>query len=429
MSSFGWQPLAPGAAALLADPQPALAVKVIDFASPTAVGMQVVEGVGFKAKALLFFCGTDSGSDNTFQASAMIGVGMATAPDEECAYSAAAIDAGANADCSNRSQADKCILLEYPTVSPVIAAELVAIHEDGFTINWTTVDATARRVTVVAFGGTDITDAYAGQITVPTSGATVSTTAPGFQPTGIIFVHADAAASGSQQAHFQFGIGFADADLNQYVLKETSLDGAASSDCARMQRSDAVYINQDQNATEDGRAALQSMDANGFTLSISNNPGGACPVGYLAFAGPPIRVGTETQATSVTTKQTSLDIDSAGLVLAGAVTASVASAVNDMEGFFGASDGVDDRVNFWGDDDGQGTMVTNRLHDTANVASHSQHDDTTQAEAAVSGMTGGFTLDWTTADATARAFGYFAIGTLVVSTFVPKVVRWMVRPS
>lgn len=92
------------------------------------------------------------------------------------------------------------------------------------------------------------------------------------------------------------------------------------------------------------------------------------------------------------------------------------SIVDHARGCFGATTGASSNVCQWtGDQDaGAGATIANTIM-SANkclimATEGTSATPTTQAEAALSSFDNdGFTLDWTTADSTARVFGYAAV--------------------
>lgn len=137
---------------------------------------------------------------------------------------------------------------------------------------------------------------------------------------------------------------------------------------------------------------------------------------YLCLAdsagGTTFKAGTETQKTSTGTKATTgLGFAPGALIVAGIGKTNVAGASqNDDYLSIGAYDGTIHAAWWRGSKSSQNPTSTATRYVTDKILTHSQPPSTTDAEASVASLdSDGFTLNWTTADATARAFGYLAI--------------------
>lgn len=405
-----------------------LSVKCGTIASPAATGSQGYTGVGFTPKVLILFGSGTSHAVDTWEGAVQTMYGVATSSTQEWSVSMSAID---NNTTSDTAICFANVVLQSMTAGAIIfSADLTSFDADGFTLNWTATAASGVKYYYMALGGSDITNAKCGTFTVPTSGATVSSTDPGFLPEFLMVAttNAGGASAGTPIANLTTSIGFTDG-TSQGVVAVASEDAQGTSDTYRAEYTDAIglFINQ-TNGSEDGRFDFDSFDANGFTLGISNNPSTAFVCGYLAIAGGRWKVGVETQATSNTTRaETGVGFEPDGLFIASAGNTAQASVQAHNTHSFGMSDGTSSRSTASQDLDAQPNMVNATRHSETDVlvygtAAATASSSTTTGRATLSSFdSDGFTLSWTSTDGNAREFIYFAVAADPAATFLPKV--------
>jgi hypothetical protein len=225
----------------------------------------------------------------------------------------------------------------------------------------------------------------------------------------------------------------------QASISATSQDNVADSNTHGILRSDRLI----SHITAAGNlmsASLDSFDSDGFTLDRHETTAASATLSYLALAGTfQSNIGVDTQKTSTGTKATTGIGFAPDLVFFGSAQRVADSAVT-AEAFqsVGAADGTAQNVAGRTDHDALGSSQGGKTYSTAKVLRHitvgagAGPTITTVAEADVDSLDGnGFTLDWTTADATAREFFYLAIGAdvtvtpstlaLSITTFAPTV--------
>ena len=122
---------------------------------PAATGNQSVSGLGFTPVGTLFSSASYETADSPTPTSRIM-IGAATSSSARRCIWMGDQDNAANAKCDSRYVTDKCIELytEVGGGAPTVlaAADYVSNDADGFTINWTNADATARKVGWVSFG-------------------------------------------------------------------------------------------------------------------------------------------------------------------------------------------------------------------------------------------------------------------------------------
>lgn len=127
-------------------------MKVGALTEKTTDGTDAITGVGFTPKALLFLS-TGKTAGTTIDNSLIDWMtGAATAPSER-----AAVEAGGSASLGYaRSSVTACIThTEGEHAFSVGEADLSSFDPDGFTLNWTSTDGTARQTFYMAFGSSE----------------------------------------------------------------------------------------------------------------------------------------------------------------------------------------------------------------------------------------------------------------------------------
>jgi hypothetical protein len=131
-----------------------IAAKCGSFDQPTSMGNQSQSGFGFRPRAILFVSAGHIASNGRVL-DAHYSLGCATSSSARGVYSTTATDSLSTTDGSSVSDAAQCIENisgSSPTVDS--AADFISNDSDGFTINWTTADSTAREIVYFAIGAT-----------------------------------------------------------------------------------------------------------------------------------------------------------------------------------------------------------------------------------------------------------------------------------
>jgi hypothetical protein len=337
--------------------------------------------------------------------------GCGTAATQRWVISHFSLNANASSDTSRRNTAAGIVLFISDGVTTVeAAADLTSLDSDGFTINWSDAPASAWLMHYLCIGGTTITSAKAGTFTSNAGTGSQAVTDPGFQPSFVLF-GSDLGSFPAGNAQNIMGVGAASSSSAMAACAFRDRDAEATTNSGTIQVSDACFIALNSGGTVGRRASLTSFDANGFTLNWST--ASAAGIGYLALAGGSYKVGVDTQNTTTGTKATSgTGFTPTGLMLLGTnVAASAAENTSQMRFSLGASDGTTEGGTWIQSADGAADSDVDSRTYTDKVIGFSTQASTTDAEADVSAFgSDGFTLDWTTADATAREFIYAAFG-------------------
>lgn len=165
----------------------AVEVKVGRILQKTTTGNQATTGVGFQPKLVLFWMNSQSASGIASHAEEAFGAAVSSSS----RFYNASTCRDSEDDTGCRHDNTKCIgVLQKRTSSGstvVCAADLVSMDADGFTLNWTTTDGTARYVEYMALGGDALTNVAITQWTSPTSTGSQDITTVGFQPDTLLF--------------------------------------------------------------------------------------------------------------------------------------------------------------------------------------------------------------------------------------------------
>jgi hypothetical protein len=377
---------------------------------------QSVTGVGFQPKVVIFFS-TGQAAVGT-DINAMAGYGFATGSANERAIAIAQDDADTSGDPNARQSQTRTIIVLHPDAPELRAeAELTSFDADGFTLNWTTNDASATIIHYVALGGSDITNALASSFTATTGAGTQSVTGVGFQPDFLMFLSIDHTTMDTVlTAAAQASIGFASSPTNQggIGVALTQRDVTISDTYVRQRTSHAI-VELTPAGAEDMLAGLQSFDADGFTINKASSAD-ATVIHYLALKGGQYKVGNfskSTTAAPVDQSVTGVGFSPLGLILVSKNLTASTAIQPEARISFGASDGITEGATWWHEEDGLDTTDANRRTSTTKVAVHATGIGSTSsiltAEADVKTFDpDGFTLTWTTNNTVAEEILYAA---------------------
>src|SRR3990167_10892943 len=259
----------------------AMQVKVGSIDSPTATGAQGFTGIGFQPKVLLLFFDKNTADGNAVDWMRCLGWGISST--ERASHGTSYIDGvgGGTADMG-RSYSNAHILYAYQaasgSITAFLVADLVTLDADGFTLNFTTVQASAYKVNYIALGGADLTNYNISQRQAPAATGSQAYTGEGFQPDCILTfgtgtTTAPPVNSNNVGARNELGIGISG---SAFASAWDGNDSASTKYTGKGQRADIMLILQ-ANASPPVvyyEATLTSLDADGYTwnwLTTSNN--------------------------------------------------------------------------------------------------------------------------------------------------------------
>lgn len=394
--------------------------KVGSFQMATATGNQAITGVGFVPKALLIWGQSTAGAPPEFADFTFWNFGMSDGT-TSIAFCGISADNAATTD-TNRSHNEGQIIEVIGSAGVLeVRASLSSFDADGFTLNYTAIAgvAPARYCVYVAIGGSDV-DAKVGVFDNPISATpfTQSITGVGFTPSCILFAPCiNTGTSSNLDASTQEpAIGWTDGTRNGFSAVHSG-DGHGFAITSRRQKTTGC-IGLLTTATLAWEAELDSFDADGFTVNwIIRTSATAAGIYYLALAGVNAYAGTITQPTSTGTQAiTGVGFQPSAVLFQSVCGTANGAAQNHNRHVLGASDGSAHLAAWQGDQDSADPTIAARYFTNAKCIAMATEaatgsSSTLDAAADVDSLDAdGFTLDWTTADATARQVLFLALG-------------------
>ncbi len=383
-----------------------------EFTQHTSNANLAVTGIGFEPECLLV-THIGSTSNDASVDDIVAGIGAATSTTARSALCISLDDAAGAAVCDRRYVTDKIVtILTPPTPTLAGEADLVTFDSDGFTLAWTSVDGTARKMFGIAFRKTAVQAiAYdVGEMVVPAAAGNLSITGVGFRPKGILLF---STLSTGLTGHGYFLFGAASGVSNQWAVGNVMTDGAGTTVCdSRL--STSVCLTANDNGTLSVEASLVSFDSDGFTLNFSTVTAFivASKVGYVAFTGDDLSCfagSTNGPTTATTSAVTGVGFIPTALIFAQAPNGTSTGNTVDANMMIGAAAHPGEEwcgVCF--DDDNVGTSASTRRFRTDKCIGRGIGSDDELADLD-SFDSDGFTLDYTTQDGTSRKTLFFAL--------------------
>jgi hypothetical protein len=181
-------------------------IKVGTFTKSTdgAPVQQAITGVGFQPRALVLWTSAQAyaaaWTDNLFLAMGM------TDGTTQRAVAESGKDNETAAGFQGARWANAVLTIIDWTGAVLAEAQFVSFDDDGFTLNWTTNNASAYYIHYLALAGDDLTDVNLVEWTMTTAAGQQAVTGVGFQPDCVLHLGAYQAALGNGiVAHFAFG--------------------------------------------------------------------------------------------------------------------------------------------------------------------------------------------------------------------------------
>jgi len=259
---------------------------------------QSITGVGFQPKAMMFF-GIASGTTalTRFTDIERPGFGWTTGSTANYSLSWGADDSNTGAADSNtfrRARNNYCYTHGSASSSAYPQMRLVQFTSDGADVEFDLNDTNTTRLFYVAIGGTDITNAKAGEFTSITTTGNQSVTNVGFTPSIVFFLTGNSPNNpATSTPHLSVTFGAAKNSTSRGVVCNSSVDAVSPTDSSRYARTDKciAFFTEGTNVI-DAEADFVSMDANGFTINWITAPSVARPIYYLAIQGGSWSVGS-----------------------------------------------------------------------------------------------------------------------------------------
>jgi hypothetical protein len=379
----------------------------------------------FTPKVIIFSTG-GVGTAVGFSEGYRYSIGVATCPALSTITNASvggmSVDDNPTIDVASLQSNTASISIATAAGAAIAQGGVTACASGQFTITWTeNTNTTLRLIDFIAIGGDDITDAEIVEWTATSADTgTKSITGFGFEPDVILSIigriGGSTASSGSGTV-MGFGASLSDGTYAHCFGVSSDDDGPTTSDVVSVSDNGNVFCSVDGNtAAIDGRYALAAFTADGFDLGVTDAPSADTKVWTLGIKGGRHKVTTDTQPVAPgDASQTGLGIGTpVGLfAISGGSTGGVSTAARFS---VGSSDGTRLGLAWMGELDNQGTTGSvsrsNILH-MVNYVTPSSTAASSTVLAQVSAVAFGdssYTLTWDDADATARQFVTWAIG-------------------
>lgn len=387
------------------------------FTLNTSTGKQVIAGLGFAPKMVILW-GSIAGSGGTELAC----LGVADSSGGQWAMSVR----NAQGVSPSNTERDWSQLYCFTTTAGDgsginISAKWGSITHDGFALQVTTAGG-SRRIHYLAIGGSAV-EAKVGAFDMTTSAGTQAVTGVGFTPKLVLFsAGTDSTTEGFSGSNTRFALGAMTAAA-QWCMTSFGQDNLNPSDEQGVGRTDAALVRIGNALTTTMLAARSSLDADGFTINKSTAPGANLRCGYAALGGAGLLAEatafnqpTSTGAQAVT----GIGFQPEAELFVSAGRAANTTPTGSTRSIVGAAISSSNRRVMWtGAVDNLATTQTGYLNNETSAITHATPGAGSPTTAAVADFVSqdadGFTLNWTSADATARQNFAIAFGSVAVS--------------
>lgn len=390
------------------------------ISAPASTGASADTSIGWQPKGMLSFYGNQTATGSA--AHAHIGIGMTSSGAEDLSHYFNSKDASASSAVvrSNLTTAFLKTTVEGATTARCTAT-MTSLDATGFTTNFSATVSGAK-FPYLAIGGSDVTNSAAGQVAMTTGTTNFSVTGLSFQPDIVFLSVVLLTTTGTASNNNSLSFGVAKSTSARWAVGIKSRNAQATMNTSRAFTSDScLIVLQSTGDTIIDKIDFVSFNSDGFTLSHPTASGSAYLVNYLCFKGGQWKVGNFSQATSTGNQSTT----GVGFQPVGVLFAHASDATDQTGGTgatatarigIGAATSSTNRQAIWmGDEDAAADSKCDSRYATDKCIL--MYDEagggapTALAEADyVSNDSDGFTINWSTADATARKIGYVAFG-------------------
>lgn len=398
--------------------------QVITFQKGTgANGSTQDVGLNFTPTAILLFSSNSTTTTLANEYSQTIGFSDGT---NHAAIAIHSDDGSAAADTGRiHSNADVYIKLSQtvPTTT-VLARGSVVFQTNNLRFTWTVNDAVANRITVVAFGGNDITAAKVNTVDIneTVDGATEDYTGLGFTPSeghSIIFFiginhTANSSTTPTTTAIANFGCTCSTLSTNQWTISNCAENNSDPSDTFSVPYGNSCYSSLDTAGALDHLGNVSAFIVDGFRITWANAPSSTTvKFSYLAINGGEwdtdtlVAPTTPTNDVDETVGVNAMPIKGLMLISTGGGSGTIAApAVYSI----GATDGTTHSVHASIDEDAQLTIDGYRIHETTSLWYMMTTDGALTDRATFDSFsTNNFRLDYPTKTAAIQAIGYMVV--------------------
>lgn len=399
---------------------------------PTSSGNQSVTGIGFRPKAVIFFGNQCTADGAINDACASFGVGVLSTQRRCVGYTSARITDGFTNQVSEFQNNASCIRYLDALGTLLSSADFVSSDVDGFTLNWTSANATQRRCHYVALGGNDLTNAFTGSFTSKTTNGTQAYTGVGFKPDCVIIFTSTGIASdpfSSTANNVSWTIGWASSSIAR-AYSASRINGGVEITSTRKRQLTSKCLSWVSATGVLRECDFASFDSNGFTLDWTTTNGvGAyfyalCLKGgkYASFAFKQPTSGTPPVSQSVT----GIGFRPIGALLSTVQSVTIAGNSSGASYSLGACESASSRrcLSIVANNNEDATtfdVATRQYMNSAKVIETWTFDtisDTLTSSVDLQSLdSDGLSLSWTTLDATEREIIGLAFGNRSIAAF------------
>lgn len=262
-------------------------------------------GYGFTPIFLIFmYCGRTETTDTAGGNNSIRGMGWVTSTSSRRVVASQSEDAVGTSNCDTTIRNDTCIAAIDTAGASDGLADLQSLDAGGFTLVIDEQFTVDLAITVLAVGGSDITNVAIVDANEPATATTQAITGVGAQPDALLGMSVPAInAPNSIAVDARFTIGISDG-TNDATFGVASDNGQGTSDTAHYALDGEFFgaINAGLSAVN-SRASVQSFDADGMTMNWAAVQGSQFRnYHYLAITGAKFAVGSAvTENDTVTT--------------------------------------------------------------------------------------------------------------------------------
>lgn len=401
----------------------ALDAKYVSFAKSTggAPASQSITTVGFQGKAAIFW-GNSKVADGS-GTPGRLSIGIAASSSQRFAQGFGSQN-GVNPSETSRKYMNTRGIGVFSSFNENFDAEadFVNFTSNGFDLTWNPNDANANIINALVLGGSDITNVFAGEFTLPTGAVPVSKdiTTVGFSPDFIFFIpttYEVAAPNADNRSRQSLGLSVGTTQIAG--ISAGALNTVNPTSTRRYQRTDRV-VGVVGDSTIKDEFTVTAILSNGFTVNLlTSSAGTADYVYFLAIKGGQHKVGSFTQPTAGTPPfdqdYAGIGFTPKGLFLASACAVASSSVSTNSRLSIGCGTDVSSRGVIWhGDRDAVTPSNAGMYLDRTKVyKAMTEGTPTLDSDADLASTpfsNGKFTLSWTSIDATPREVLYWAFG-------------------
>jgi hypothetical protein len=400
------------------------------FIKSTTAGSNISQAITFTSTPQALIVWSDgTTTDNTFTNDVVLNYGFSDGTHHAC-VTGLSEDGQTTTDTFSGHKSDAVIAFtdeNTPSSTPVAEAT-VSFSSNQAVFNWTTNDTTANYIHCLALWGLNNVEVKTFNNDTTSTGNKIYTlNNTSMTPTFLNTITVNTSGAGWSTGNaLTVSIGAAVSSSKQFSVVNTIEDAQAASDAYTAYYTDHVLVgfDDDTGAQEMAAQFVSFGTGNGqFTLNYTDPRSvGTIPFSVLALDSPNVDVGLITQpaATGTQVVNTDTNVNSVAGIMVFSNAQTTTAIQNTAQLMIGGASGTGSTaqgVIVVGENDAASPTETARINRTGKIIktiapNNAVASTTTTSEADLSSVStqDQFTLNWTTANATARKFHYIVFG-------------------